>query len=507
MSSSSKFTRKLQKILRKKGKAPGQTGPSLENLLAAAKRQASSGKAKRGRPQAPPRLIIKGNAIKIKYSGQRIETTQVILCAGMDPIEAELVAESALEDFIEKQDAIDRQEVSPEDVELKTILKTWIDLKSSSVSAELTEQRKRFAASLDRDFPVKRLGDIVHGTGEKYIKIVIEGVTDEDKRQTLHNTAINRLNMQLAAINYFYDNLTQPPDHRKTYFIPRKFDRHSEIYLAWDLLMRLLKAAEGWRYDPDTGEWSADPDPDLLVVRRYILIYFYSGTRDATILPLRWGSGFDGGFIDAKNGIIYRKPLRGGRTHKQAKAALLLGTLRDEVKRWEAEDKEKGWLNVIHDTAGAEIRDMSPRFDKVALKAGLPWVTAHDLKHTGVTLLTHAGLHIDVLASAMSTTSETLKETYEHLEFIWLQPRAMTASVDLDLSLEALEKTSPMSGEHWLLNAGPAIKLRLERAEASKQRAKQARCDRRKRAMDNCPGVEVKVAPALPQADSPNAES
>jgi hypothetical protein len=480
MSRASKLTRQIQKILREKGESPGETGPDLVNLVAARKRKEASGKSDVGRPLAEPRLVIKHDTIKIKHSGERIKTTGIKLRPGMDAMEVELAAETALDDFNEEQDAKDRQEVSPEDISLKEINLAWIKSQSSSASRSLDRTRRRWADQLERDFPAKRLGDIVHGSGDAYIEKVVEGVTDEDKRRTLHNSAVEKLRMQRKAIESFYDNLTNPPDHRKRYSIKGKIKRRSVMYLTWDQLMRLLKAAEGWKYNVKTGEWTPDPDPDLLVVRRYILIYFYSGTRDETILPLQWGQNAEGGYINAATGIIYRKPPGAERTNKRAEPAHLLGTLREEVKQWEREDLSNGWIHVLHDVAGGEITDMTPRFDKVKRKAGLPWLRAHELKHTGVTLLTHASLNIDTLATAMSTLAATLRDQYQHLAFLWQQPRT-TTSVDVDLTLEALQKTSPMSDQHWLDKAGATIELRRARAEAREARAKQSKRDYQKR--------------------------
>jgi hypothetical protein len=122
---------------------------------------------------------------------------------------------------------------------------------------------------------------------------------------------------------------------------------------------------------------------------------------------------------------------------------------------------------VLHDTTGGEITSMKSRFDEVKRRAGLSWMRAHDLKHTGVTLLTHAGLDIRVLATSMSTLAGTLEAEYEHLQFIWMKPKT-TTSVDLDLSLAALEKTSPKSSEKWIENTNRAIAARIALAEATK---------------------------------------
>ncbi|MBR1133293.1 hypothetical protein [Bradyrhizobium iriomotense] len=486
MAKASKLARQLQRILREEGELPpGETGPNVINIVAAADRRAADGKKPQGRKFDPPRLVVVGRTVKIRHAGKD-KTTHIVVKAGMDARQIELAANAKLMDFKDELDAKDRGEVACEDTDLKPIVDKWIGDHAASASKSLNEARERFGRHLDKHFPVKRLGNVLWSSGNEYIKGLVEDVEDEDKRETLHNTAIERLNMLATAIEYYYASLTVQPDRRRTFEIPSKIKRKSGLSLTWDQLMRLLKAAEGWRWDPETG-WIEDYDPDLVVVGRYALIYFYSGTRDKTILPLKWGTSSEGGCIDAAKGIIYRKPSGARKTHKRAEPAHLLGTLKEKVKEWEREDSAHGWDNVLHDTSGNEIANVKTRFDKVKAKAGLDWMRAHDLKHSGVSILTHAGLDINVLASAMSTTAETLRREYTHLDFLYLKPKKTTRR-GLDLSLEALRKCSPPSREEW--------KKRAARRTAAKVRQLAAR---RIRDGENRAAARAAAQPAAPE--------
>lgn len=472
MSNASAVTRKVQEILRKLGKLdPGATGPSLENLLASNRRRRAAGKDPRGRKPLPPRLVIVGHSIFIRYLGED-HPTHIVLRAGMDPVEAEAAALVELDMFVENLNSKDRLEISYVDMSLREINDRYIAAKAGSSSYSTNKMRRRHADHLERFFPVKRLGDVVRGSGDGYIASVIDGAADEEKRKTLHNSAVERLRMQEEAIAYYYDSLTLPPDERRGYDIQKKFKRHSEITLTFDQFMRLVKAAEGWSYDLATGEWTEDYDPDLTVAGRYAEIYLHTGTRDKTILPLQWGVNLDGGCIDAADGTIYRKPPGAASTKKAARPSKLLGSLRDAVKKWQEEDFKNGWIYVLHDASGGEIMSMKSRFDRVKKKAGLEWMRAHDLKHTGVTLFGHAGLDISVIADAMSTRAQTLRDEYEHLDFLWIAPRS-TSSVELDVSYERLAKTSPPSSEAW--------KVKAARWKAS-QEAQRARKKAKRRA-------------------------
>ena len=92
---------------------------------------------------------------------------------------------------------------------------------------------------------------------------------------------------------------------------------------------------------------------------------------------------------------------------------------------WEEEDLAKGFWFVVHDRDGNQISKsrISALFAKVAANAGLPWVTPHVLKHSGVTQLTLAGLPLHDLAIHFSTRAQTLTDYYLHLEHIWSTPR------------------------------------------------------------------------------------
>jgi integrase len=464
MSRASKLSHQIMAVLQEKGEAV-ETGPEFIEVLAAAKKR----KDKKGRPVEGSRLVLvkkksKSPVIKIREKGKADKTTGVIIRPGMDPVEAQLAAEVIHMDH--RKDARRRLlgEVSDADVALKQIVDDWIVAHACEASEQTNTQRKRDAGHLEKGFACQRLGDVRYGSGLAYISYCIKGVEDEDKVRSLFNSAVSRLRMLRKAIDDFYCNLSEEPEFARYFYIPDKKKYRSELYMTADQLMRLLKAAQGWKYDPETGQWTEDPDPDLLVVERYILIYFYSGTRNATILPLQWGINLEGGSIDAKAGIIYRSAPGADETNKRAEPAHLLGTLRQKVVEWEEADLQQGWSHVLHDTEGNEISSIKRRFNKVREKADLEWVSGHTCKHTGVTLMSHAGLDINTLAVSMCTTSWTLQNEYKHLHFLWLRPRT-TVSVDVGLDLESLAKSSPPSNDAW---KAKAARIAAARAAAAK---------------------------------------
>jgi integrase len=461
---------RIEAKLRKFGVAAEPShGNTLANILAAKRRKKAEGKSAKGRKPSPPRLVIVGDSIKIRYLGKDKETG-VVLRPGMDVDEALAAADLELDDFIADRNREDELVIAPLDKALADINTEWIDHFEETTSEGITKQRRKFAAVLKRDFPAALLRDVQRKSGTDYINKMLAGITDSDKRERTFNRCVTRLHTQARAMEHYYDNLHSPVTERRRYDIPMPFGRINDFSFTYDQFMRLLKAAQGWKWNAETGDWEWDFDADLLVVERYIYIYFYSGTRDETILPLEWGVNFESGSIDADNGIILRKPYGTRKTNKRAEPARLLPPLRDKAREWEKEDFENNWINVLHDVNGNAIEDMTSRFNAVKKKAGMEWCRCHDLKHTGVTWMLYAGLDINVLASAMSTTARTLMKQYAHLLPLMLLPK--TSTIEPDLSLEALEKVAPKSSEAW--------KLRAARHAAKKEADRIAKIAKRK---------------------------
>jgi integrase len=463
MSKSSKLSRQIAEIMQDNGVVAGDTGPRFNDLLSAAKR-----KNKTGRQPDPPRLMIRKRpdaapVIVIRRYDLPDKTTGVVLRPGTDPVEAELVANIALKDYKEAANDAMLHEESSVDVSLKDIVDDWITRHASTTSTARTKLRQSDAQNLDGFFAEQCLGDIVWGSGLAYIDHRLEGVIDENKRRTLRGSAIVHLKMLRKAIEFFYANLSKQPDERRYLHIPTSEHKNSELFLGWDELKRILDACQGWEWDVDNCCRKPENtfEDDLAIVERYILLYFY-GSRDINILPLQWGKNDDGGWIDAGAGIIYRSAPGSKETNKVAEPSHLIGTLKQKVLEWELEDQLLGTPYVIHDPDGEEITCMRRRFMRVLKKAGLEGVNKHVLKHTGVTLLTHAGLDINTLAVSFSTKAHTLQTEYKHLNFLWLKPKTST-SVDIDLTIEALERTSPKSTADWQARAA------LVRASRSKQ--------------------------------------
>jgi hypothetical protein len=471
------FEKRVRKAFRKVGKeAPkGSRNTRLVDQLAERRRRKAERGSLIGRPPKPPRKTLVGNKIKIRHLG-RDHVTGIELSPGMDIDEVLALTEVALDDFYDDLDRANEEDVSPLDKSLEEINQEWIKFESPRQTEKTTNARTKWAKDLKADFPCKLLKEVLRPSGIEYINKMLESVAkdDQNRREIVENACGRKLHMQLNAIGHYYDSLHTPPEQRRGYDIPDRIRRVSDYSLPFDIFERLLKAAQGWRWVASKGKWVRDYDEDLVVVERYIFIYFYSGTRDETILPLKWGIDHNTGSIDTRTGIIYRKPYNQTRTNKRAEPSFMFKPLAEMVREWEKEDFENGWDDVLHDKDGNPIEDMTDRFNRVMDKAGIK-CRAHDLKHTGVTYFLHAGIDINVLAIHFSTTAATLQTQYAHLQFLWLKPR--TTLKEPDLSLNALKKVVPQSSESWRRRAAAyAAKKEAKRAKRSaKEKAERPR--------------------------------
>lgn len=460
------FEKRVRKAFRKVGKeAPkGSRNTRLVDQLAERRRRKAERGNLIGRPPKPPRKVMVGNKIKIRHLGKD-QSTGIELSPGMDIDEVLVNADLALDDFHDDLDRANEQEVSPLDKSLDEINREYIEFERPRQTEKTTSARIKWAKDLKADFPCKLLKEVLRPSGNEYINKMLEGVVGKDRREIVQNACGRKLHMQLDAIGHYYSSLHTPPEQRRGYDIPDRIRRVSDYSLPFDIFQRLVKAAQGWRWVASKGDWVRDYDEDLVVVERYIYIYFYSGTRDETILPLKWGIDYNTGSINPATGIIYRKPYNQTRTNKRAEPAYMFKPLAEMVREWEKEDFENGWDDVLHDKDGNPIEDMTDRFNRVMDKAGVK-CRAHDLKHTGVTWLLHAGIDINVLAIHFSTTVATLQTQYAHLQFLWLKPK--TTLKEPDLSLKALEKVAPKSSESWKRRAAEyASKKEAKRAKRS----------------------------------------
>ena len=121
---------------------------------------------------------------------------------------------------------------------------------------------------------------------------------------------------------------------------------------------------------------------DYSHVIRFILIGIYTGTRHDAILGLRWLASVDGGHVDLKRGVIYRRGSLERETKKRRTPVHLVAKLRHQLQRFSDTDERDGVAHVISHK-GQRVTKMRRAWNTVRDAAGLGKdVTPHVLRHT-----------------------------------------------------------------------------------------------------------------------------
>ena len=111
-------------------------------------------------------------------------------------------------------------------------------------------------------------------------------------------------------------------------------------WLSRDEAARLLWAALGFRWDPapETGRprWrrTGEAQGRTRHVVRFVLVGLYTGTRHEAILRLKWLATTQGGYVDLRAGILYRRGLGEGESSKKRTPVPLSRRLHAHMARW-----------------------------------------------------------------------------------------------------------------------------------------------------------------------------
>ncbi len=150
-------------------------------------------------------------------------------------------------------------------------------------------------------------------------------------------------------------------------------------------------------------------------IAKFILVAAWTGTRAEKIGTASFVQEVGRPWIDLKNGIFYRKPLKKGvPPNKRADPVLLPDRLVILMTKWHhvdgcrylieyqgrAVDCRKGFYTLVKQTLPFERAKVLNR---------------HSLKHTAVTLLLKEGVSIESVAHYVSTTPEVIRTTYSQL--------------------------------------------------------------------------------------------
>jgi integrase len=163
--------------------------------------------------------------------------------------------------------------------------------------------------------------------------------------------------------------------------------------------------------------WSARKIPHIA---RFFIIGWYTGSRKAVILNLRWP------MIDLKTRILLRKPPGAVETKKRAPPIPIGGRLLAHLRRWKRLDGKRELLIYFpgrskdgaiqqNDRAWHKVRELAELSDDV---------TPHVLRHTRATEMLKQSVSVWDVAQFLGMSVELVQSTYGHCIPGWLQHAA-----------------------------------------------------------------------------------
>lgn len=143
---------------------------------------------------------------------------------------------------------------------------------------------------------------------------------------------------------------------------------------------------------------------------RFILLGLYTGTRHDAINKIKWLPTTEGGWIDLRAGMLYRRGTGEAESHKRRTPVPLSKRLRWHLVRW----RRDSTTHVV-EYAGAPITSVRRSFTTARKRAGLgDEVTPHILRHTFATWAVQAGTPLGLVAAALGTSEPIVERVYGH---------------------------------------------------------------------------------------------
>ncbi|MGA4550633.1 tyrosine-type recombinase/integrase [Methylorubrum aminovorans] len=237
--------------------------------------------------------------------------------------------------------------------------------------------------------------------------------TEEDVPRVGLQTARRELAVLSSALGYAHK------EHKLLYPVvvamPKKAPPRDR-WLTRGEAARLLWAALGFRWvkDPDTGRdrWirTGDAQGKTRHVARFILVGLYTGTRHEAILRLKWLPTTEGGYVDLRSGIIYRRGLREGESSKKRTPVPMSRRLWTHMRRWQPQS-----VSHVVEFEGLPLTKLRRAWKTARIAAGLgEEVTPHILRHTFATWAVMDGAPFGMVAMALGTTEAIVESTYGH---------------------------------------------------------------------------------------------
>ena len=247
-----------------------------------------------------------------------------------------------------------------------------------------------FMTRLQLFWGTKALSEVKGSTCRAYAALrIAQGVKSATARRELETFR--------AAINFYVKEFTLP--FRPTVELPAKSPPR-ERWLTRSEAARFIAAARA------RGNHH---------VARFILIGLYTGTRSNAIKKLQWMENTEGGWIDLKHGVFYRRGLETIETNKRRPPVRIPERLLPHLRRWKRLDGIGKY--VIH-RDGKPMASLRKAWANSREDAGLGIeVIPHTLRHTCATWGMQNGSEVWELAGYLGMSPKMLSDTYGHHHF------------------------------------------------------------------------------------------
>jgi hypothetical protein len=377
-------------------------------------------------------------------------------------------AKAAFVRWVEDKCRLITQQVLARDWTLKGIFDRWLDINDPKKGVDPTldsrySGRKSHVAGLRRVLDDELFIDVKANTGERYLieccQRFIERNGTPTQRKYLASTAVRHVDTLIYVLDRFCEDFGFDKKKIRRPSVPTEEAR----WLTWDQIWRLLRACRG-KIQDRAGKVVGRHDKRARYegIERWIMTYFYGGTRDENGRNISFGVQMNKpgvkpkGSMDPQRGKLRRQGPGARVSNKKRGTSGMIGSLSTMSVNWKKKDLAKRealgveagmrYTTTVYDENGYALTrsGLDTRLAEVCEYAGLDPIDGHILKHSGVTICSLAGMPLPMVSQEFSTSISTLLTTYSHLHHDWFHPAPFDPK---NLRFLNLRKFSPESFE------------------------------------------------------------
>ncbi len=282
----------------------------------------------------------------------------------------------------------------------------------------------------------------------------------ENSEPPMDSTVHNELGNLQNIVNRYcaYHQISPAP----TVYLPTLRPQPREFLRAHEV-DRLMKAAEGRIWNPDTNDWRYIRGGNLELkneawrtevwpMRRMIELCIWTGTRADAVRRATWTRRGDRPYIDLRIDVFFRRGPEEKQTKKARPPVPLVPRLSILAQEWFADDAAIGCDYVIHDTLGKPIGEDTWRlFSLVREAAGLPeGVTLRTLRASCAVWMMANGCTPEQTAEFLGNTARVISRFYDryavefsHAAADALDSRSYSCSLNYKKEIQAANEERP----------------------------------------------------------------